>query len=112
MQYLDLMSYAIGIVGITIVVWGLITGLYELLRTEYIHFRVSSKAHIPLDFIRYSVGRYLLLGLEFLVADDIIRTIVRPTLEDVAILAAIVAIRTVISYFLAREIREREAGRK
>jgi uncharacterized membrane protein len=50
------------------------------------------------------------LGLEFLIAADIIRTIIRPTLEELAILGGIVVIRTVISYFLGKEIGQRKSS--
>jgi len=58
------------------------------------------------DSLRLTLGTYLLLGLEFLIAADIIRTILQPSFEEVAILGAIVTIRTVISYFLDREIED------
>lgn len=54
---------------------------------------------------RRRLGRAILLGLEFLVAADIIRTVaIEPTLEGVAILAGIVAIRTFLSFALELEI--------
>jgi uncharacterized membrane protein len=54
--------------------------------------------------IRLSLGRYLALGLEFQIGSDILATAVTPTLEEVALLAAIVVIRTVLNYFLSKEI--------
>jgi uncharacterized membrane protein len=42
--------------------------------------------------------------LEFLIAADIIHTIVEPTLKELAILGGIVVIRTIISFFLGREL--------
>jgi uncharacterized membrane protein len=57
---------------------------------------------------RSSLGRAILLGLEFLVAADIINTVaVQPTLESVAVLAAIVAVRTFLSFSLEVEIEGR-----
>ena len=54
---------------------------------------------------RQELGRAILLGLEFLIAGDIIRTVaVEPTLESVAILAGIVLIRTFLSIALQLEI--------
>ena len=54
---------------------------------------------------RRQLGRSILLGLELLVAADIIRTVaVKPSLERVAVLAAIVAIRTFLSFSLELEI--------
>jgi len=59
--------------------------------------------------IRLFLGRYLALGLEFQLGADILSTAVAPTIAEVEILAAIVVIRTVLNYFLSREIeRERE----
>lgn len=56
------------------------------------------------DF-RSSLGRAILVGLEFLVAGDIINTVaVQPTLTSIAVLAGIVAIRTFLSFSLETEI--------
>jgi uncharacterized membrane protein len=57
---------------------------------------------------RRFLGRSILLGLELLVAADIIRTVaVSPTLESVGVLAAIVLIRTFLSWSLELEITGR-----
>jgi uncharacterized membrane protein len=55
--------------------------------------------------VRTVFGRSILLGLEFLVAADIIRTVaVEPSLENVAVLGVIVLIRTFLSFSLGVEI--------
>lgn len=55
--------------------------------------------------LRQRVGRAILLGLEVLVAADIIRTVaVSPTLESAGSLAIIVAIRTALSFSLEVEL--------
>lgn len=56
---------------------------------------------------REQLGRSILLGLELLVAGDIIRTANAPTLTGVIILAGIVLIRTVLSFSLEVEITGR-----
>jgi uncharacterized membrane protein len=57
------------------------------------------------DFFRRRLGRAILLGLEFLVAADIIRTVaVTPTAQSVAVLAGIVLIRTFLSFSLQLEM--------
>lgn len=54
---------------------------------------------------RQDVGRAILLGLEFLIAGDIIRTVVvAPTLQNVVVLGMIVLIRTFLSLSLQLEI--------
>jgi uncharacterized membrane protein len=60
------------------------------------------------DRFREQLGRSILIGLEFLVAGDICRTVaVTPTLENVAILGAIVFVRTFLSFSLELEITGR-----
>jgi uncharacterized membrane protein len=50
------------------------------------------------------------LGLEFQLAGDILATAVSPTFEEVQLLAAIVVIRTVLNYFLQKEIEREQAS--
>jgi uncharacterized membrane protein len=55
--------------------------------------------------LRQELGTAIVLGLEFLVAGDIIRTVaIDPTLEGVALLGLIVLIRTFLSFALRFEI--------
>ncbi len=62
---------------------------------------------------RSSLGRAILLGLEFLVAADIITTVaIDPTLESVAVLAGVVLVRTFLSFALEVEIDGRWPWRK
>ncbi len=57
---------------------------------------------------RQGIGRAILLGLEVLVAADIIRTVaVDPTFESLGVLALIVAIRTFLSFSLEVELEGR-----
>jgi uncharacterized membrane protein len=58
-------------------------------------------------FVRFGV--WLLLGLQFALAADIVRSVIAPTWQDIGQLAAIAAIRTFLNYFLERDIDE--AGR-
>jgi len=57
---------------------------------------------------RYRLGRAIILGLELLVAADILRTIsTQPTLAEVAVLGGIVLIRTFLSFSLEVELEGR-----
>lgn len=68
----------------------------------------SATKAIGVRRFRQDFGGAIVLGLEFLVAGDIIRTVVvAPTLENVAVLAIIVLIRTVLSMALQVEIEGR-----
>ena len=48
--------------------------------------------------------RWLLLGLEFMLAADIVRSTITPEWDDIAKLAAIAVIRTFLNYFLERDL--------
>ena len=68
----------------------------------------AASGHDTYTDFRHRVGRALLLGLEILVAADIIRTVVlEPTLANVLVLGLLVLIRTFLSWSLVLEIEER-----
>ena len=57
---------------------------------------------------KHQIGRSLLLGLEFLVAGDVVRTVaLEPTLDNVAVLGLLVLVRTFLSWSLTVEIEGR-----
>ena len=51
-----------------------------------------------------SLARWLLLGLEFMLAADIVRTAISPSWDDIGQLGAIAVIRTFLNYFLERDL--------
>jgi uncharacterized membrane protein len=75
-----------------------------------VRFVVHTGRHAPNPYQRYKVflGRALSLGLEFLVAADVIRTVgVAPTFGNIGILGAIIVIRTALSWSLVVEMEGR-----
>ncbi len=62
----------------------------------------------PRENIRLKLGRWLALALEFQLAADILKTAVAPTWDDVGKVAAIIVLRTMLNFFLAREIETAE----
>jgi uncharacterized membrane protein len=94
----------IEIVGIGIMVVGAAAAL--LLFVKGLLGRTENERAVG-DF-RTNLGRSILLGLEFLVAADIINTVaIEPTLDSLAVLAGIVLIRTFLSFSLEVEIEGR-----
>ena len=70
--------------------------------------RRRTEARDPLACYRSDLGRAILLGLEFLVAADIVHTVaIEPTLDSLAVLAVIVLIRTFLSFSLEVELEGR-----
>jgi uncharacterized membrane protein len=103
-RILNYVATGVALAGVAILIWGALLSLVRLVYREFTRLRGR---HIwqERERIRHQFGSYLLLGLEFLIAADIIMTIVDPALVEVAILGGIVLIRTVISFFLDREMR-------
>lgn len=63
------------------------------------------------DSVRLRLARWLAVALEFTLAADILRTAVAPNWDEIGKLAAIAALRTLLNFFLQREIAE-EAERR
>ncbi len=103
MQFLHHASFAIGVLGVLVIVFGVACGLLRFLRAEFLAAR-GLRVDEERKQLRHVLGYYLLLGLEFLIAADIIDTLMKPSTQDLVILGAIVAIRTVISYSLNSEL--------
>ncbi|WP_413174986.1 DUF1622 domain-containing protein [Anabaena azotica] len=74
-------------------------------------FSRSRQSFNATESIRLKLGRVLVLGLEFTVASDILRTAVAPTRQDILNLGAIVLLRTLLNFFLENEIRQAEQSR-
>src|SRR5438876_7619388 len=98
-QIMDIVGTSVDGVGVIIVVGG------ALFATVRLAVRRVQKAGSYYLSYRQDVGRAILLGLEFLIAGDIIRTVVvAPTIQNVLVLGLIVLIRTFLSLSLQLEI--------
>lgn len=106
MQFTEIISYAgyaIETVGVFVVILGSCYSSIGFIRS----FRQLPEG-IAYQTFRRQLGRSIILGLEFLIAGDIIRTvIVADTLENVIILGIIVIIRTFLSLTLHLEVEGR-----
>ncbi len=97
----DVVSKVIDGAGVVVVVFGLLiaTGAYAVYQRDPARRRTAYRVY------RQQVGKSILLGLEFLVAADIIRTVaVAPTFAGVGVLAVVVAVRTFLSFALDVEL--------
>jgi len=104
MIVLEYIAWAIALAGIAIITWGVLRGTVEFITIPFQGRKGFPIKPLSITRIRNQVGQHLLLGLEFLIAADVIRTVIEPGLEEIAILGSIVVIRTVISYFLNKEM--------
>jgi uncharacterized membrane protein len=108
MEIVTAISLGIGVIGVAVIVWGSLVSLVELCRVELKRL-AGTVSHQNQNLVRQHYGFYLLTGLEYMIGADIVRTLVRPTLQELAILGSLVAIRTVTSYFLNREMAQASA---
>ena len=101
-HYIDMIAKAIEFLGVLIIVAGLLFAVYLAIKS------IHNFTHQTYLEIRQAVGKSILLGLEVLIAADIMATVVTtPTLRDVLILGFIVLIRTFLSLSLQVELEGR-----
>ena len=102
---------AIEFISIVIILCGVAAAVARGLRLALSRRRTAKNEWLHL---RLSLEETLMLGLQFLMAADIIGTISNPDLQGVIVLTVIVLLRVVLSFTLSREVaemdrREREA---
>ena len=104
-HYLHWITQSIEVIGIAVIVFGAIAASIYLVWQLIRHEPPLAAAY---HGYRANLARAILLGLEFLVAADIISTVAfEPTLHSLGILAGIVLIRTFLSFSLEVEIEGR-----
>jgi uncharacterized membrane protein len=79
-----------------------------LLRTAKLGLRPGTGLDAAMPEIRITLGRWMALALELALAADILRTVMIPTWDEIGKLGAIVVLRTVLNYFLEREIEQEQ----
>jgi uncharacterized membrane protein len=107
---LEPISLVLELIGVAIIVYGAIVTVIFLVKQE-------RKSVLQAGQSQYEIKRQfttrILTGLEFFIAGDVLKTIINPTLQSLAIVGAIVAIRAALTFLLNRELKdERERDRK
>ena len=103
-QFAIIAGHVVELVGVIVLVVGAVLAMAAFL-VRLARRRSFRDAYHEL---RADLGRAILLGLEFLVIADIIGTVaVEPTLQNLAVLAVIVVIRTLLSFALELEVSGR-----
>jgi uncharacterized membrane protein len=102
-----LASQIIEFISVLIIIWGVLLAGWRMAKMGYDYFgRRTAPDRDAMIHMRLSFESTLLLGLQFLMAADIIRTISDPDLQGVIILSVIVILRIVLSIALGREVAE------
>jgi len=93
-------------IGALVIVVGVVTAFAFWVASE---LRMHAGSY---EEVRVRLARFLALGLEFQLGADILGTAVSPTFDEIGRLGAIAAIRTLLNYFLQRDLDTmRESGR-
>ncbi len=101
-EYIDLIAKIVEVLGVLIMFFGLFYAFFRAFRMA------GGLSHDSYVEIRQTVGKSILLGLEVLIAADIMATVVtEPTLQGVMVLGIIVLIRTFLSLSLQVELEGR-----
>lgn len=100
-NYIAITAEAIAVIFIVI---GIIGALSIFIRKTFL----VRQGYKTMTESRTHLGHSLSVALEFLIAADILKTAIAPTWEEIGKLAAVVGIRTVLNYFLHKELKEME----
>ncbi len=98
-QYVDLLVRLVEAAGALVIFVGAL-----LATARFVVTALRRRQDHEFTSVRLSLGRYLALGLELQLASDVLSTAIAPTFEEIGKLAAIAAIRTLLNYFLRKEI--------
>jgi uncharacterized membrane protein len=101
-QFADVIGTMIEIVMVLVIIIGSVKAVIAIVRQ--LASRESLAPAVRQIWLHYA--SWILLALEFALAADIIRTIVRPDWNEIGQLAVIATIRIALSYFLGRDIDE------
>ena len=102
----EALTTVIGYVVPVIEACGALVIVIEVIRTlvQYMgtFFRLTS---VRRTVLRVRLGQSMVMGLEFQVAADILKTALSPTWNDILLLAALIGLRTVLNFLLERELK-------
>ena len=102
---LEGIAFAVDMIGVAIILYGFAVGLASYVRAVLESGGIQAKYN-RYQVVRCRTGIHLILGLEFMIVSDVLTSVVSRTLEDLISLGAIVLIRTVLAYFLDRDMAE------
>jgi len=99
-DFLLLLSYIIQAIGVIIILFAVFHSVFRIARIEIFH----EKRFHQYEHTKRTLIQKIIFALDFFVGADLIRLAVLSDLADILPLAVIVAIRTVLSWSLSREI--------
>ena len=105
---LEVVAAFIDLIGVAIILFGFAIAFTKLL-AGFAHGIGLRRELMGIGSARNTLGVYILTGLEFMIASDIVHTVITRELSDLIFVGLLVLIRTAISFFLGRELMELES---
>lgn len=96
-QIHEIISY----IGIAVILWGVVRSILGVVAESF-----SKKKTLYFREPRLVLCEHIVFGLEFMVAGDVISTIIMPDYHTLLVLGGLVLIRTILSYFVDIELRQ------
>ncbi|MCX6698410.1 MAG: DUF1622 domain-containing protein [Methanomicrobiales archaeon] len=91
-------TYFFGVVGAAIIIFGGIGATVNIILREV------WKKKVTYNEIRADLTGKIVFGLDFFIAGDVLTTLLNPSMDDLFTLGAVVVIRTILGYFLSKEL--------
>ncbi|MEI6840856.1 MAG: DUF1622 domain-containing protein [Methanomicrobiales archaeon] len=91
-------TYFFGVVGAAIIIFGGIGATVNIILLEV------RKKKVTYYEIRADLTGKIVFGLDFFIAGDVLTTLLNPSMDDLFTLGAVVVIRTILGYFLSKEL--------
>ena len=111
LHLLEGLAMCIDLIGVSLILFGFFVAFLRLLGG--LRMGVGIRGDVGnLNVARTILGLYILTGLEFMIASDIIHTVITREFTDLIFVGLLVLIRTAISFFLGKEVMDLERHEK
>ncbi len=98
--FLNFFSFLFSLVGSLLIIYGGLRATAELILLE------AFKKPYNYQQIRKELTNRIVFGLEYFIAADVLQTVLNPSQEELILLGTVVLIRTILGYFLSKEVTE------
>jgi len=103
-EWIEYLPRIVDFIGIIILIIGVVRGTIEISKMEISRLKRKGKQFQAMQTLRCNIGLYILLALDFMITADIITSLLYTDIKDFISLGAIVVLRTIIGYFLGKEV--------
>lgn len=100
----ELLEWTVNITASAVMIWGFAVAVVSFVKVSF--GAAATERIMRLQVVRCDLGVKLVFALELLIISDLLHTIISRSMEDMIMVGVLVLIRTVIAFFLNKEIQE------